>query len=103
MYQEQDLPFKSFQKCSLTVDHLGELNYKCDICDLKFKKLELKKKHVKIDHHGEKYTCCICGKEYLSDHSLAKHLRKFHNGLNKRKLKAIEMEMKLEEKKQKLS
>ena len=73
------------------------------MCDLKFKRLDLKKKHVKIDHLDEKYTCCICGKEYMSYNSLAKHLRKFHNGLNKRKLDAIEKEMKLEEKKQKLS
>ena len=57
---------------------------------------------IKIDHLDEKYTCCICGKEYMSYNSLAKHLRKFHNGLNKRKLDAIEKEMKMEEKKQKL-
>ena len=41
-------------------------------------------------------------KEYGDEGSLGKHLRKVHNGLNKRKLKAIEKEMKNEEKRKRL-
>jgi len=92
----------SFLTQHVKIDHLGELNYKCDMCDLKFKRLADKKKHIRIDHLDEKYPCVICGKEYLSYNTMAKHLRKFHNGLTKRKLDAMEKEIKMEEKKQKL-
>ena len=87
---------------SLTVDHLGELPYECETCDLKFKKTEHLRKHQTLVHLGQKYTCVICGKEYGDEGSLGKHLRKVHNGLNKRKLKAIEKEMKNEEKRKRL-
>ena len=89
-------------KYCFTVDHQGELPYGCETCDIKFKKAEHLKKHKTLIHLGKKYSCCICEKEYLSDHSLAKHLRKIHNGLNKRKLKAIEKQLKNEQKQQRI-
>ena len=61
------------------------------------------KKHKFRDHEGQKYTCCICaGVEYADPRTLSRHLKKVHNGMNKRRLKTIEKEMKAQEKKQRL-
>ena len=50
-----------------------------------------------VDHLGQKFSCVFCEKEYLSDSELMKHMKKAHDGMTKRKLMAIEKEMKGED------
>ena len=81
---------------SITVEHLGELLYKCKHCGEKFKRLELKKKHELIVHLGQKFTCDICAQQFAHPTSLGKHLRRVHN-TNQIKLRTLVREMKKEE------
>ena len=85
-----------------TVDHLGELLYKCEACNLEFKRSNHLLRHKTLVHLGQKFSCVICGKEWASEKPLANHLRQVHN-LTKKKLKEIEKEVKKEEKKAQLS
>ena len=71
---------------SLSVDHLGELPYECETCDMKFKKANQLKNHTSLIHLGQKFACILCSREYEDCESLGRHSRKYHN-ISMRKLK----------------
>lgn len=58
------------------MSHTGELPYKCEYCDQKYKTFNLRKRHVETIHLQIKsHKCEKCEKSFYSKTNLKKHLK----------------------------
>ena len=76
-----DDKFKTFgeRKSHLVSNHKGEKPYKCSICDDKFKTLKERKSHLDTNHKGDRpYKCPICESRFSDQHNLKEHISQVH-------------------------
>ena len=54
----------------------------CKICGMGFKESPRLKTHILTAHQGIKFSCDICGKEYLDRRGLNRHKQNVHGNVN---------------------
>ena len=56
------------------------MEFKCDQCDLKYKRADALKQHNAAKHKMKRYKCDQCDAEYTFTHRLRMHVRDKHEG-----------------------
>lgn len=77
--------------------HSDVYNYKCTLCEKKFKRMPSLRLHQKIHEGGCTLTCNICGKNYASYSGFKKHLTKHNSKENEVKTSNEDVEVLYEE------
>ena len=71
-----------FFSLSILGTHLQEKPHICKICGMGFKESPRLKTHILTAHQGIKFSCDICGKEYLDRRGLNRHKQNVHGNVN---------------------
>ena len=62
--------------------HMDEKAHKCKECEMAFKwNTDLRTHFLKV-HQGVKFTCLICGKEFMNQKCQKRHMITVHGALN---------------------
>jgi len=58
--------------------HLGEKNFPCDKCDMRFDCNSARYHHILKIHEGVEFRCHFCGKDFAYKKGLRRHIRNVH-------------------------
>ena len=71
---------KKFSSLFWAGEHIKSCgSYECDLCHKSFKNLQAIKKHLKTQHHNEKFKCNICNTTFSTMKKLQMHTRNIHD------------------------
>ena len=60
---------------------MQEKPHKCKECGMGFKEICRLKIHIQGVHQGVKFSCDICGKDFLDPKNHKRHMRKVHKNV----------------------
>lgn len=68
----------------MKANHLNIKDKICDICQKAFSNQKLLRQHKQIHSTEKKFSCKLCGKKFLQQTTVYCHMRKVHEGINKK-------------------